>query len=123
MSQGTNPERISQNNELLIANNQELAELKEIANALPQVLNTSDATATVNDIKNGQTAYVNGQKITGVVPYYGQKVFTDGTIYNVTESSALRFIKLFDTGVVGFNYGGACIVEHPYSKVASTKTL
>lgn len=83
-------------------------------------LDTSDATATVNDIKAGQTAYVNGQKITGVVPYYGQKIFTDGTIYNVSESSVLRFIKTFDTGVAGFNYGGACIVQHPYSKVASS---
>ena len=45
----------------------------------PNYVNTSDATAIANDILNGKTAYVKGQKI------YGNLVYTDvgsGTIYN-----------------------------------------
>lgn len=68
MSSGTNPERLSQNNELLITNNEELVNLKTIIEALPETLDTTDATASVNDIVIDKTAYVRGEKITGIVP-------------------------------------------------------
>ena len=41
-------------------------------------VDTSDATATAEDILQGETAYVNGEKITGNVPFYLSKTFNHG---------------------------------------------
>lgn len=42
-------------------------------------LNTSDANAVSSDIKQGKTAYVNGQKITGSLAPYGPQTITPTT--------------------------------------------
>lgn len=42
-------------------------------------LNTSDATATPGDLLAGETAYVDGNKITGTIPSKGSQTFTPGT--------------------------------------------
>lgn len=90
MSIGTNPERLTQNNELLTDNLNELTNLKTLINALPQVLNTSDATALEHDIAFGKTAYVNGTKIEGSIDTLDatQGIATQGIFRNnVTDGN------------------------------------
>ena len=51
------------------------SEMADAINALP-VLDTSDGTATGGDIVDGVTAYVNGEKIIGNIPYSSVSVRT-----------------------------------------------
>lgn len=55
-------------------------------------IDTSDANATTNDIAIGKTAYVNGEKVTGILPLFSNsRTFTvDGGVTNDAENNRIQ---------------------------------
>lgn len=78
-------------------------------------IDTSDATATANDIANGETAYVNGEKITGAMPYLAATVADSAAS---TSDSKLRLTKTADGKAMVYN-GYKYRLEYPLASLGT----
>ena len=94
-----------------------LEELLAKAQALPTALNTSDATAVADDIVAGETAYVNGIKLTGTNPQ--EKVATDTEV--ATQATQIEEImELLEGKAVS---GGGASVETCTVNISGLSTV
>ena len=95
----------------LQTNNINLNEILSTINDLPEVttggIDTSDATATTLDILSGKTAYVDGKKITGVIPIVAGKTITPSSFGNLAinggEYASGSILISGDSDLIGSN--------------------
>lgn len=82
-------------------------------NILNGGIDTSDATATASDMANGVTAYVNGEKITGNIPFEDRTFGTSPVLYD-TNKLALPYASSYEKRIIG---GGKIL--RPYTALSN----
>lgn len=107
------------NNKLLAENIKKGVQIFDVVGTLESGVDTSDATAIADNIEQGKTAYVNGQKIEGSLPVFGVPTdmasnvqYQENAMGNYLISSAIKQ----QTGII--KQGTSISMQSEASKVA-----
>ena len=108
-------------------NTSKIAAILAKANALPDRIDTSDATASAEDIVKDKTAYVNGEKVTGSREKVTQ--LTGSVTAKIIQNGLARFIgkvtqnAAIDAGeIIGLSLGAEELGNADDADVAKGKT-
>ena len=103
------------------------SKLEDVANSVLDIqtgIDTTDATATPNDMLLGKTAYVNDQKIEGIVPIYDGSNSED---LEVNSSIKTLLDRKNNADYLFFNYKGASVSDvigyNDTENITSTKYM